>query len=347
MSDRSPSLLAQALAVLCSLVLLTVSALGLIACSSDSQSSSPGAETQDGLVIVASIFAPYDFARTIAGDSSEVTMLVDPGTETHSYEPTPADIILLNTADVFIYVGGESDAWLEKTIDSLDNPDLTLIKLTDLVPTLEEVALEGMDTDSEEEANLQDQSDSTEHEGHDHGEELTADEHVWTSLRNAEVIVASLADTFSSLDQQNAERYQTNAQAYIEELDALDQRITNLVSEAERNTLVFGDRFPFAYFAEDYDLDCYAAFPGCSTAVDTDPSTIAFLMEKVQDEKLPVVFYIELSDQRIASTIAEETGVETLCFHSAHNISRDDFNAGRTYLSIMQDNADNLEVALN
>ncbi|MDR1358413.1 MAG: metal ABC transporter substrate-binding protein [Coriobacteriales bacterium] len=322
------------------LVLLPLAAVGCGGSGPPEQGTSgtsPASGTPDGLVIVASIFAPYDFARTIAGEVAEVSMLVPPGAETHSFEPSPQDIILLNTADVFIYVGGESDAWLEKIVASLDNPGLTLVRMTDLVQTVEEEELEGV-VELEEEP-----GEEAEEEGA--GPEI--DEHVWTSLRNAETIVSSLANTFSELDSGHAELFQANAEQLNDELGALDTRMTEIVRNAQRSTVVFGDRFPIRYFVDDYGLSYYAAFPGCSTAVDTSPATIAFLVDTVKEQNIPVVFYIELSDQRIARSIAEETGAQTLLFHSVHNISKEDMEAGATYVGLMQANADNLEVALN
>jgi len=345
-SSRKLPLSLVLLVVLGSVLLL---ALGALACSDfnrNEQNPLSGFGVGSGLKIVASVFAPYDFSRAIVGEEAEVRMLIPPGAETHSFEPSPADIIMLNTADVFIYVGGESDAWLEKIINSLDNPDLTLIRLIDIVEPLEEVALEGMDLSGAEAGATHDHD----HDGdatHDHAEDADLDEHVWTSLRNAQIIISALADAFSKLDPEHAEVFADNAASLNKELDALDQRIVKIVSNAKRTTVVFGDRFPFRYFAEDYGLTCYAAFPGCSTAVDTNPATIAFLIDTVREQGIPVVFYIELSDQRIARQVAEETGAETLLFHSAHNISKDDMNAGATYLSLMRSNADNLEVALN
>lgn len=331
-------------AALCALGLALLLALFLSACNGTASSGASSGTVDSGqLKIVASIFAPYDFARTIVDNEADVSMLVPPGAETHSFEPTPADIIMLNEADVLIYVGGESDAWLEKIIASLDNPDLVLIQLTDLVDAVFEETLEGMDTSGEEAADPAADADAAA----DEQNTREIDEHVWTSLRNAQVIVSSLAESFSTLDAEHAKTYIKNAEAYNAQLASLDERISTIVENGQRTTLVFGDRFPFRYFADDYGLECYAAFPGCSTAVDTSPKTITFLINKVVDEDIPVVFFRELSDERIAHTIAEETGAQTLCLHSAHNISKDDMAAGATYLSLMEQNALNLEVALS
>lgn len=262
----------------------------------------------------------------------------------------------LNSADVFIYIGGESDSWLDKTISSLDNPDLTLIRLVDLVDTLEEEDLEGIEVDEaapsaagvSDGATAETDDDTGGGQDDDAGaHEHEIDEHVWTSVRNAQVIASYLATSFSTLDPEHEALFQKNVRRLNDELAALDERFTNIVGQASRTTLVFGDRFPFRYFAEDYGLTCYAAFPGCSTAVDTNPATISFLVDTVKEQSIPVVLYLELSDQRIARTISEETGAQMLLFHTVHNVSKEEFESGATYVSLMQANADTLEVALN
>ena len=329
------------LSMLLAVGLLCLLSLGMISCTSEGttaeQTAQSNSDAEGELIIVASVFAAYDFSRTIAGEVSQIILLVPPGVESHSFEPSPADIILLSTADVFLCAGGESDVWLEKILSTLDNPDLLVIRMIDLVETLEVEDPENSGADIHEES-LGFLESEHEHE---------IDEHVWTSLRNAQVIVAFCAESFSQLDTRNAELFNDNAQAFIDELASLDDRISNIVTSAKRNSIVFGDRFPFRYFTEDYDLTWYAAFSGCSTAVDTNPSTLMFLMDTVREQGIPVVFYLELSDQRIARTISEETGAEMLLLHSAHTISRDDFASGVSYLDLMRMNADNLEVALN
>jgi zinc transport system substrate-binding protein len=282
--------------------------------------------------VVASIFAPYDFARQVCGDAANVSMLVPPGAETHSFEPTPQDILKLQQADVFIYVGGESDAWIEDVLTSLSNPGLELIKLTSVVQTVDEETVEGM---------------MAEEEAHEHEEAATQDEHVWTAPKNAIAIVNEIALVMGRLDAANAATYTANAAAYNERLQQLDDHFARIVANGERSTIIFGDRFPFRYFADEYGLTYFAAFPGCSTATEANAQTISFLVDKVRAEKIPVVFYIELSSHRIATAIAEETGAQELLFHACHNISAQDFEAGETYLSLMQKNAANLEAALS
>lgn len=341
-----------AFCIMCSSVLSSC-----VAAHSPAPSSQNEQNASQGLIIVASLFAPFDFCRVLADEFAQVNLLVPPGVESHSYEPTPADIMLLNEADVFIYGGGESDAWLDGIIASLNNPKLTLIKLVDLVDTLDEAAASDSNLyasphlnhdEAAHEAELHDEEAHDDEDAHHHHEEgHGADEHVWTSLRNAQAIVHELAAVFALLDPAHADYFAANAASYEAQLIALDEEISTIVASSQRKTLVFGDRFPFIYFAQDYGLTCYAAFSGCSTAVDTNPSVIIQLIDTVRAEDIPVVLYLELSNQRIARTIAEETGCAALCLNSAHSITLEEFEAGISYLSIMQANARTLEEALN
>jgi zinc transport system substrate-binding protein len=305
--------------------------------------------TQDHrLLVIASIFAPFDFARQIAGSNADVRMLVPPGAETHSFEPKPQDIIALQSCDLFIYVGGESDAWLEDILATIDTSHMTIIRLLDCVEVLAEEQVEGMQasaffTEGEGHAHAAD-ADAHDEPGHADAE---PDEHVWTSVANAKRIVRALADALKAADPGNGARYEQNTAAYLQQLDQLDDLFTEVVAQAQRTTIVFGDRFPFRYLAAEYGLTYSAAFSGCSTATEPNAQTVAFLVNKIADEQLPVVFFIELSSHRIADVLAEETGAKPLLLHACHNISKDDFAAGATYVSLMRQNAANLREALS
>lgn len=322
-------------------VLLTLSLLS--ACgTSDSPSSGAGEdnaenladtngpETQEGdrLSVVSTIFPAFDFTREIAGEYVDLIMLLPPGAESHSFEPTTRDIITISECDVFIYVGGDSEAWVDGILDSIDTSDMTIISMMDLVDIVNEETVEGM---------------QLEHES----EEVEYDEHVWTSPVNAMTISRSLCDALCTLDLQNADIYRENCSAYLLRLQALDDEFRKIRESAVRTTLIFGDRFPFRYFVEEYDLDYYAAFPGCSS--DTEPSakTVAFLIDKTGEEKIPVVFYIEFSNEKMADTICESTGAKKLLLHSCHSVTKDDLEAGVSYLDLMWQNAENLREALS
>ena len=281
--------------------------------------------------VVASSFPDYGFARAIAGDLAEVSMLLPPGQESHSFEPTPPDILKIQRCDVFIYGGGESDEWVRGILDSMDTSHMAIVTLMDCVEPLEE-------------------EDALEPEAFWEAEDELAlpeyDEHVWTSPRNAALIARKIADALCEADSFNAETYRSNLAGYLEQLDALDARFREIAAQGRRKTIVFGDRFPFRYFAEAYGLKYYAAFRGCSTETEPSPSTVRILIERIKAEKIPVVFCIELSDRRMAEMIGDNTGAKVLRLHSCHNVSKEDFNAGKTYLDFMNENTAALQEAL-
>lgn len=300
-------------------------------------------EEDDGKIsIVATVFSQYDFARQIAGDRANIKLLLKPGMESHSYEPTPKDIISISKCDLFLNVGGESESWLESVFDSVSNNNMKVISAMDCVEAIEEEHVEGMTEKSHEHHNEGEHSDDEEHE---HEEEY--DEHVWTSPMNAISIVNEISRVLCEIDPDNAEYYCDNTIAYVNELISLDQKFRDVIFNSERNLIVFGDRFPLLYFVREYGLDYYAAFPGCASETEPSAATVAFLIDTVKREKIPVIFYIELSNHKVADAIAECTGTKTAQFNTCHNISADDFEAGETYLSLMTANIDVLKEALN
>ncbi len=286
-----------------------------------------GQVTDDGrLSIVTTTFPPYDFARAVAGDAASVTMLIDPGVETHSYDPSPRDIEKIRNADIFIYGGGESDAWLDGILESIDTERVTRIAMTDLVPLL---CADG-------------------HEDHtDDGHAHEYDEHVWTSPANAAEIVRAIRTAACAKDAANAPLYQANADAYLAELNTLIADFEAVVAAGARDTVVFADRYPFLYFSEAFGLNYHAAFAGCAHETEAGAQTIARMIDLVKAENVPAVFYIEFSNHRLADAVAEATGCETLLFHSCHNVTRDELNAGATYVSLMRQNLENLREALS
>ena len=335
--------------------------------NTDTADSTDTTDSTDKLQVVCTIFPQYDFVREIAGDAVELTMLLKPGEETHSFDPTPQDIITISNADVFIYVGGENDAWVEEILDSIENDNLELLRLVDCVETVEEETVEGMKEerghsheDSETESDTQGEtgtaagSESETEEGNeaetaesDEDSEQEIDEHVWTSPVNAMEIVSCIAELLSGLDAENAALYSENAAAYIGELEELDAQFREVVESAESNLLIFGDRFPFRYFADEYGLDYYAAFSGCASDTEPSAATMAFLINKVEETNAPVILKMELSNENIANAIAETTGAEVMTLYSCHNVTAEQFAAGETYLSMMQQNVETLKEALN
>lgn len=283
---------------------------------------------EEKITIISTSFPGYDFARAITKDSKDINvkMLLKPGAETHDYEPSPKDILSIKNSDLFIYVGGESDEWISEILNDIDFNQTKIIKLMDLVETKNEEIIDGMETDKEDDE---------------------PDEHVWTSPINAIKIVDSLSEEIKNIDKTNESLYKKNTDDYILELYNIDSEIRDVVNNSKRKEIIFGDRFPFRYFTDEYGLNYYAAFPGCSDASEASAKTIAFLINKIKEDELPVIFRIELSNGKIANAISNETGVKVLEFNSAHNISQNDFDNGITYIDIMKNNIKVLKEALN
>ena len=275
------------------------------------------------------VFPAYDFARQVAGDQAKVTLLVPPGAETHSFEPTAQDMRRIQSCDLLICNGGESEAWLETLLAGQETEIPSLVML-ECVDALEEELKEGMQ--------------ETEEEGEE--EEIEYDEHVWTSPVNAQRICRAIAETLADRDEEHGDLYRANCEAYCEKLAELDAAFRAVVEQGSHSTVIFADRFPVRYFVEEYGLDYFAAFPGC--AEDTEPAagTVAFLIDRVREEGLPAVFHIEFSNEKMADVICEDTGCKKLLFHSCHNVTADQLKAGISYYELMLGNVESLREAL-
>jgi zinc transport system substrate-binding protein len=309
-------------------IMLLLALAVLIGITGCGQNKNTVARNQDGKINVTTTnFPPYDFVRQIAGDRVNLTMLLPPGAESHSFEPSPRDIITIQNSDIFIYAGGESDSWIDRIFQSMNTDNMEILAMIDTVEAVEEEIVEGMEEEEEE-------------------EEVAYDEHVWTSPQNVILIVRAITDLLCEASPTDANFFRQNADAYIKELKLLDIAFTEVVSGAKRNTVVFADRFPFRYFTDAYGLSYFAAFPGCSTETEPSAATVAFLIDKIRAEQIPVVFHIELSNERMADTISGETGAKKLLLHSCHNITKRDFDSGLGYLEIMKGNVANLREAL-
>ena len=320
-----------------SLIFLVILCLVLSLCACGEAPAESGGE---GLDIVCTVFPAYDFAREIAGEKANVTLLVPPGSEAHSFEPTPQDIIRIENCDLLICNGGESETWLEEILAGREK-DIPSLIMMDCVDALEEETKEGMQTT---EHSHEEHEEHDGHEEHEHEEEY--DEHVWTSPVNASLIVSALCDRLSAIDPENGGFYRENAVRYQSELQKLDAAFRETVEKGKFDTLIFADRFPVRYFVEEYGLDYYAAFPGCTD--DTEPSarTVAFLIDKVRSEDIPAVMYIEFSNEKMADVICEDTGCKKLLFHSCHNVSAQQLKSGVSYLTLMWGNLESLKEAL-
>lgn len=288
---------------------------------------SSGKQESGKLQIVTTIFPAYDFARQIFGDKADVTLLLKPGMESHSYDPSAQDIVKIEKCDMFIYNGGESDAWVENILKTTE--DVNAVRMMSFVEALEEEELEGAGS----------------HEEHEHDED-EYDEHIWTSPQNAALIVDGIKSEAEKLDSENAAFYKKNADEYSAKINDLDTRFEELL-KGESRYFVFGDRFPLLYFFKEYGLNYYAAFPGCGAETEPSAQTIAFLTEKLKEQNtVPAVFYIELSNHKLADTLASESGLPTAEFHTCHNITANDFSAGESYVSLMERNYQTLETIL-
>ena len=291
------------------------------------------------LFVVVTIFPEYDWVKEILGDNpgdAEITMLLDNGADLHSYQPTADDILKVQNCDVFIYVGGESDKWVDNVMAQKSNKNMVVLNLLDVLgdKVKEEEVVEGMEAEDEDE--------------HDE-EEAEKDEHVWLSLKNASVICDAVKDALSKADKDNAELYEKNCKAYKEKLEKLDAEYEAAVKEASVKTLLFGDRFPFRYLADDYGLEYYAAFAGCSAESEASFKTIKYLSDKINELKLKHVMKIESSNGKLANSIIENSGakdVDVLSLNSIQSISREDMKNGVSYISLMEGNLEVLKKAL-
>lgn len=294
--------------------------------------SCTGVKTDSGKIkIVTTIFPQYDFARNIGKDKVEVTMLLPFGSESHDYEPSLSDIAVTEDADLFIYVGGETDKWVDGIIKDIKNPEFNSLSLISLVDTLPLETVDGME-------------DAHKHEHTDDSCEI--DEHVWTSPKNAIIISKAITDKLCEIDSENADFYKSNLNEYLNKLNILDTSLIE-ISDANNLPLIFSERFPFRYLTHDYGLKYYAAFNGCSGDTEPSLSTISFLIDKANEVNAPVIFYTEFSKENVADTICKATNSEKLQLHSCHNISSRDFENGEGYVSLMTKNIENIRKAIN
>ena len=375
----------------CAAAVLGISlVLGGCAQTGGSQGAFDASSEENGkLKVAVTLFPYYDFVRQIAGNQVDLQMVIPAGMDSHSFEPTPADIRTIQHADILISNGGTMEHWLDETLAALDTTNMTIVTMMDYVDAVEEEIVEGMeDADHdhehthvyvaadhdhsgetpEEHAAHAHEDDDHDHSGetpeehaahsheedtrsyvdHDgHEEEIEHDEHIWTSPVNAMKLVDVIGDTLAEADPAHADTYHQGAENYKKELEEIDSGFREVCANRKRNMIVMGDKFPFRYLADEYQLDYRAAFSGCSS--DTEPSakTIAYLIDKVKEEQIPAVYYLELSSHRVAEIIGEETGAEPLLLHSCHNVTRAQFDAGVTYVQLMRQNIENLRKGID
>ncbi len=323
------------LSILLSVVCITTLLTG---CKTKNTATSDDGESNK-LTIVATLFPQYDFTREIVGDKAEVKLLMPPGVESHSYEPTPADIIKINKSDLFIYTGEYMEGWAQSIIDGIDNKNVEILDVSKNI----QLNKSEDDHNDHEEPEEHDEHSAKEEKGHNHD----YDPHIWTSPLNAKAMVDNILESVCELDPENADYYTENANNYKAELDGLNEEFKNIFATAKRNEIIFAGKFALHYFAEEYGMDYEAAYDNCSTEAEPSAKVVAGLIDEIKEEKIPVIYYAELTEPKVAKSISEETGAEMMILHSCHNVSKKDFNNGVNYLSLMKQNAENLKVGLN
>lgn len=330
------------------------------------------AKASEKISVVTTIFPEYDWVKNIVKDNTKVdiTMLLDKGVDLHSYQPTADDILKISTCDMFIYVGGESDEWVEDVLDKATNKNMKVINLMEILgeSVKEEEMKEGMQEDehehehedADEEEHEHEDADEEEHEhnhedadeeNHEHEhEEIEYDEHVWLSLKNAEIISKKISEEMGKIDSKNKDKYEKNCEEYVAKLKQLDEKYEQVCKDAKVKTLLFGDRFPFRYMVDDYNLDYYAAFVGCSAESEASFETIKFLADKVDELNLKTILQIESADGKIANTIKKTTkakDMEILTMNSMQATTSKDVKNGDNYIGIMESNLEVLKKALD
>lgn len=299
----------------------------LCACSSESGYSN---SDSGKLKIISTVFPPYDLARQIAGDNAEISILLPPGSEIHNYEPSAKDMIAIRNCDIFLYIGGENEQWAEKLINSNDTENVTAVKLIDCVPTLSE-----------------DEDEHDHDHDHDHEHEHETDEHIWTSPKNAQLMLSAVYDAICKVDPSDKQTYTKNKDAYAKQLSDLDNAYRSAVDNAKNKTIVLADKFPFRYLAHEYGLEFSAAFAACSDESEPGVSTMIKLTKTIKENNIPAVYYLEFSSTKIADTLCDETGATKLMLHSCHNVSKQDIENNISYVDLMKQNLENLKLTLN
>lgn len=286
--------------------------------------------SNEKIKVIATIFPQYDFAKQIGGDKVEVSLLLTPGTETHTYEPTPQDIINVNNSDLFIYTGENMEPWSDKIASSLDTDTIILDASKD-IKLIESKHDENEDHSEEE---------------HEHSHNHEFDPHIWLNPQNAIGMVNNITDELCNIDPQNANYYKQNAENYIKELNELDTDIQNTIENSSTNKIAFGGAFAYMYFLDRYNLEYVTAYDSCGEDTEPSVSNVKMVVDYMNKNNLPVIFYQELSSGKIADSIASETGAQKLVFHTIHNVSQEELDNGETYISLMRKNLENLKIAL-
>ncbi len=320
-------------------IIIAVIMVNLLACDNEKQEDSK-------ITIMTTLFPQYDFAKQIVGDKCEVKLLLPPGVGSHSYEPTPKDIIDINNSDMIIYTGDIMEAWVATIIESADNEKLNVVDLSEGIELLETGEAEHEHSHGHEDEFSNEEKHEHEEDNHEvdleHGHAHGIDPHFFTSPKNAVIMMNTILEQIVKIDPENEQHYRENAKAYIEKINEVDEKIHHIVEESANKTLYFGGKFAMLYFVNEYHLSYVSPFDSCAHESEANPKSIVEIIECMNEHGADTVFYEELVDPKVANMIAEEIDGNTLLLHSCHNVSKEDMEKGVTYVDLMNRNAENL-----
>lgn len=332
--------------------LILAGAVLITGCTAKTEKKDKGDNTKGKLKIVTTIFPEYDITRAIAKDKVDLELMIKPGVDVHSFTPTPQDIKTVQNSDIFVYGGTEHDKWVENLTKSIDMKNKKVVKLVDGIQQLEEESVDGMKhehhhDDKKEDEHNHDHKHEKEDEHNHKGEEKELDPHYWTSPKNAIQMVKTITNALVEKDSDNAEFYKENAENYIKQLEGVDKELHDVVNNAKIKQVVIADRFPFRYLFKDLGLEYRALFSGCSIESTASAGQIKKMVDYVKENKIPVVYHIEMGKGELAETVAKNSGAKVKLLHSIHTVTKEDFDKGITYIDLMKQNVEALKEGLN
>ena len=332
--------------------LILAGAVLITGCTAKTEKKDKGDNTKGKLKIVTTIFPEYDITRAIAKDKVDLELMIKPGVDVHSFTPTPQDIKTVQSSDIFVYGGTEHDKWVENLTKSIDMKNKKVVKLVDGIQQLEEESVDGMKhehhhDDKKEDEHNHDHKHEKEDEHNHKGEEKELDPHYWTSPKNAIQMVKTITNALVEKDPDNAEFYKENAENYIKQLEGVDKELHDVVDNAKIKKVVIADRFPFRYLFKDLGLEYRALFSGCSVESTASAGQIKKMVDYVKENKIPVVYHIEMGKGELAETVAKNSGAKVKLLHSIHTVTKEDFDKGITYIDLMKQNVEALKEGLN
>lgn len=333
--------------------LILAGAVLITGCTAKTEKKDKGDNTKGKLKIVTTIFPEYDITRAIAKDKVDLELMIKPGVDVHSFTPTPQDIKTVQNSDIFVYGGTEHDKWVENLTKSIDMKNKKVVKLVDGIQQLEEESVDGMkhehhhDDEKEDEHNHDHKHEKKDEHDHKDESEKELDPHYWTSPKNAIQMVKTITNALVEKDPDNAEFYKENAENYIKQLEGVDKELHDVVDNAKIKKVVIADRFPFRYLFKDLGLEYRALFSGCSVESTASAGQIKKMVDYVKENKIPVVYHIEMGKGELAETVAKNSGAKVKLLHSIHTVTKEDFDKGTTYIDLMKQNVEALKEGLN